>query len=246
MIVNQNRVSPTLHVTSLPRPVQSESLFLLPGLDFDRGPSGEASALRARLGDGAARRPHPLLSQRPRRSCSGRVEHHSNGRRQAGPTGREAARSARRHSATRAWSNLGRMRTLHAHADQARRRWQGCARGKHGLVSPRSAFRTCAAGCESPCLRRYVGPARACAPPMRTPQLGGPGSSILGPAGGLRAAGLSFIGLPGLVSISIVLIWVSLPAAPNYYVFVWRCKTLFLGAVAGCARSWLYTHTPVF
>ena len=34
----------------------------------------------------------------------------------------------------------------------------------------------------------------------RTPQPDGPGSSILGPAGGLRAAGLSFIGLPGLVS----------------------------------------------
>ena len=125
------------------------------------------------------------------------------GRRQVGPTGREAACSARRHSAKRRCPTFGRIRKLHAHADQARRRWQGCAPGKHGLAGARWAFRTCAAGCESPCLRRYVGPARACAPPMRTPQPGGPGSSILGPAGrwppGCRF-GLSFIGLPGLFS----------------------------------------------
>ena len=38
------------------------------------------------------------------------------------------------------------------------------------------------------------------APPKRTPQPSGPGSSILGPAGGLRVVGLSFTGLLGLVS----------------------------------------------
>ena len=61
----------------------------------------------------------------------------------------------------------------------------------------RSAFPTSAVGCESHCIGAYVGPACACARASASLQLSGPGSSILGPAGGLRAAGLSFIGLPG-------------------------------------------------
>ena len=63
----------------MPRPVQSESLFLLPGLDFDRGPSGRGLRVAGAAWRWGSSRPRALRSQRPRRACSGRVEHHSMG-----------------------------------------------------------------------------------------------------------------------------------------------------------------------
>ena len=56
--------------------------------------------------------------------------------------------------------NSGRIRTFHAHSDQARRRSRTGARGKHGLARARSAFRTCAEGCEPP-LFLHVSASRA-------------------------------------------------------------------------------------
>ena len=64
------------------------------------------------------------------------------------------------HQSARARSDHARTRTFHAHSDQARRRSRTGARGKHGLARARSAFRTCAEGCEPP-LFLHVSASRA-------------------------------------------------------------------------------------
>ena len=120
------------------------------------------------------------------------------GRRQVGPTGQNAVLGVRRHLSTRARWDLGRTRTFHVGSDQASHKSRDGARGKHALACARSAFRTCAVGCESPCIGACVGPARAPAHAKAAASARGVGTSIPSPAGGLRAAGLSFIGLPGL------------------------------------------------
>ena len=53
-------------------------------------------------------------------------------------------------------------------------------------------------GCESPCIGACVGAARAPAHGKAAASARGVGTSIPSPAGGFWAAGLSFIGLPGL------------------------------------------------
>ena len=198
-IVNKAVVKPKSYLTHITTGAE-RVLFLLPGHDFDRCPSGRGLRVAGaawRWGRSPAARSTGHSAQ-ARLLRSRRASFH--GRRQAGRRG-EKPLAVRGGTVPRALVTPFRwIGSFHAHSNQARRKWQGCACGKHGLAYQRSAFRTCAAGCESPCLRRYVGPARSCAPPMRTPQPGGPGSSILGPAGrwppGCRF-GLSFIGLPG-------------------------------------------------
>ena len=120
--------------------------------------------------------------------------------RQGGHSGRNAALRLRMHVSTRAGWNLRWMEGLHLDSDLAARKSLGGARGKHGLACARSTFRTCAAACESPGVCSCGGPARACTRAKAPLQPSGAGSSIPSPAGGLRAAGLSFIGLLGLVS----------------------------------------------
>ena len=115
-----------------------------------------------------------------------------------GPTGQNAVLGVRRHLSTRAWWIFGWMHAYDLDYDQERHKsWAG-ARWKHGLTSARSAFRTCAVACESPCIGAYFGLARAPAHTKAAASARGVGTSIPSPAGGLRAAGLSFIGLPGL------------------------------------------------
>ena len=120
--------------------------------------------------------------------------------RQGGHSGRNAALRLRMHVSTRAGWSLRWTEGLHLDYDLAARKSLGGARGKHGLACAQSTFRTCAAACESPGVCSCGGPARACTRAKAPLQPSGAGSSIPSPAGGLRAAGLSFIGLLGLVS----------------------------------------------
>ena len=81
----------------------------------------------------------------------------------------------------------------------------GLPRGLPGKLSvvalnhrDKVGIHTCAVFCESPCIGSHVGPARDPARAKAVPSARGVGRSIPSPAGGLRAASLSCIGLPGL------------------------------------------------
>ena len=97
------------------------------------------------------------------------------GRRQAGPTEQNAVLGVQRHTSTRARWIFGRTRALQPGSDQARRKPVACVRGNHPLQRARSAFRTCAVGCEWHCIGAYVGPASASGLAKAAPLPSGPG-----------------------------------------------------------------------
>ena len=115
-----------------------------------------------------------------------------------GPDGQKAALSVLMHISTRARWIFARTDAIQPVFDQARRKPLACARGNHDIAGLPRAFRTCAVACESPCIGAYFGLARAPAHTKAAASARGVGTSIPSPAGSLRAAGLSFIGLPGL------------------------------------------------
>jgi hypothetical protein len=100
-------------------------------------PQGEASALRARLGDAAACRPRAPGWPRPWCARSGRFWKMCSVGAQDGLTGQNAGLCTRSPMGALAAWYLGWIRTFHAHSDQAQRSSRSGARGKHGLARAR-------------------------------------------------------------------------------------------------------------